>query len=80
MKTHDVVRLTALVLAIGLSQPTTSIQTPPSFLNAMLNDGFVQCFPFSSSLQANQTSTPPVDGRPDNGRTPAGTRITLRSA
>lgn len=77
MKTHYVVRLTALILAIGLNQPNTSIQTSPSFLNVMLNDGSVQRSPLSFSLQADQTSTPPpVDGRPDNGRTPAGTRIT----
>lgn len=80
MKTHYVVRLTALALAIGLNQPITNAQTPQFPLNLMLNDVSVQRSLLSFSLQADQTSTsPPVDDRPDNDRKPAGTRITAKN-
>ena len=55
MNTQYLATLTAIALAIGFSQPTTS--------------------PLGSSLQAQQTSQPPVTDKPDD-RTPAGTRIT----
>ncbi|HEY9650999.1 MAG TPA: hypothetical protein V6C95_10075 [Coleofasciculaceae cyanobacterium] len=75
MNTQYLATLTAIALAIGFSQSTAQYQSPQILLNPMLTEVFVQYSPLGSSLQAEQTSPPPVTDKPDD-RTPAGTRIT----
>ncbi len=75
MNTHDLATLTAIALAIGFSQSTAYHQSPQILLNPMLTEVFAQYFPLGCSLQAQQTSPPPVTDKPDD-TTPAGTRIT----